>query len=159
MRLQIRDDVFLFLSEADFMVPHRMHSKLTSGQQLRMLQSMRAAWTEQQERQAMIIPAFERLKDVPAAPDAPGVCAPDTAATKPSSTCFLYGDYDVPVTKASLHAMVEDGRASFFYKHTVRSALVGRARVQGDEQSSCSSAVTRMRPWRAVRGRTRVLLP
>ena len=102
------------------MVPHNLHGKLTSGHTLRALEAMRGAWLTRQERHAMILPAFERVASVPATTEDNERCAASSALVWWNSACFMYGDYDVPITKAALRDMVTEGRAAVFYENVVR---------------------------------------
>ena len=119
--MQVRDDVFVFLAEPDFMLPPRLHAKLTSGHSSSFLQEAQQVWTKRQQRTAVILPAFERLRNVPAAPDADRRCAVHSHGQRGKQECFMRGGFDVPLTKLELIAMVADGRVAPFHEAAVRA--------------------------------------
>jgi hypothetical protein len=121
--MQVHPDHFVFLSEADFLVPNRMHQKLASGASGSLLDSMRAAWAQRGERHAMIVPAFERLAGVAPAEGASKRCARAGAQLWPQSRCLLYQGFDVPLVKAELQAMVNAQSIAVFHEGTVCSQV------------------------------------
>ena len=117
--LQIPEDKFAYLVDADFVFPDNFASLLTTGASGRLLVEMRDAWVHGQNRTAMIVPAFERFADLPAPSSAQ--CAAAADAITPLSECWMYGQYEVPLTRATLQRMVhEDHTAGGFFSARVR---------------------------------------
>lgn len=79
---------------------------------------MRRAWLDEGNRTAMIIPAFERIADTPAADQQR--CAASVQDVSDESECWMYSQYDVPLTRAVLTRMVEvDKTAGGFFSARV----------------------------------------
>ena len=114
--VQVPEDRFAYLVDADFVFPANFASSLTSGRSAAQLQALRAEWAQRGQRGAMVIPAFERLHNISAAH--PAGCALSVADIEANSSCRLHGEYDVPLTKAKLRSMVETDQsvAGFFAK-------------------------------------------
>lgn len=119
--VQIPDSKFAFLVDADFVFPANFSATLTYGVSGQMLDSMRSEWNVSLNRTAMIVPAFERHADVAAPAASATACAPSVAAIQHESQCWMYGKYDVPLTKERLQHMVRaDKTVSGFYIERVR---------------------------------------
>ena len=116
LNAQVPEDRFAYLVDADFVFPASFASSLTSGRSAAQLQALRAAWEQRGQRGAMVIPAFERLHNVSAAH--PAGCASSVTDIEADSSCWMYGEFDVPLTKAKLRSMVETDQsvAGFFAK-------------------------------------------
>lgn len=133
--VQVPDDSFAFLVDADFVLMKDFATKLKQGAPGSLLRYAADAWTERSERHAVIVPAFQREPDdslpgeekvkLPNA-DATHACAPSLQDIEPGSDCWMYNQYDVPLTKDALHRMLDDGSITGFYEDkvcTVQHAL------------------------------------
>lgn len=59
--MQVPSGVFVFLNDIDFVPTPTLHSELTEGKLKSELQRMRSAFFKSQTREALVLPAFERL--------------------------------------------------------------------------------------------------
>ena len=117
--LQVPEDSFAFLVDADFVLVKDFAAKLKTGAPGALLRYAAAAWEERSERHAVIVPAFQREFEEEGAVHPQHACAPSIEEIQSDSECWAYNQYDVPLTKAALHRMLEDGSVTGFYEAKV----------------------------------------
>jgi hypothetical protein len=117
--MQVPKGSFAFLVDADFVLVKDFAEKLKTGAAGTLLRYAADAWNKRSERHAVIIPAFQREPDM-GVPADDSTCAPSLKAIKPDSDCWMFNQYDVPLTKAALQRMLTNGSITGFYEETVR---------------------------------------
>ena len=105
--------------DADFVLENDFATKLKTGAPGALLRHAAAAWEERSERHAVIVPAFQREFEEEGAVHEEYACAQSLEEIQSDSECWVYNQYDVPLTKAALHRMLEDGSATGFYEPKV----------------------------------------
>lgn len=94
-------------------------AKLKTGAPGALLRYAAHAWEERSERHAVIVPAFQREPEEERAVHVDHACVPSLEEIRPDSECWMYNQYDVPLTKTALHRMLEDGSITGFYEDKV----------------------------------------
>jgi hypothetical protein len=120
--LQVPEDSFAFLVDADFVLVKDFAAKLKTGAPGTLLRYASDAWKHRSERHAVIIPAFQREPEDEETHDV-HACAPSLKDIQADSDCWMYNQYDVPLTEAALQRMLTDGSITGFYEDRVRSVF------------------------------------
>lgn len=119
--MQVPEDSFAFLVDADFVLVKDFAAKLKQGTSGSLLRYVANAWKERSERHAVIVPAFQREPEEDGDTHEEHACASSLAEITPDSDCWRYDRYEAPLTQTALHRMLEDGSITGFYEDKVRS--------------------------------------
>lgn len=117
--MQVPDKSFAFLVDADFVLVKDFASKLQQGDSATLLRYSEKAWQEHSERHAVIIPAFQREPERTENEGGERKCASSLGKIQPDSDCWMYNEYEVPLTQGALKRMLESGSVSGFYEEKV----------------------------------------
>ena len=119
--VQVPDQAFAFLVDADLVPPVSLLQTLTKARSAAKLRQMQQLWLRHRARHALIVPAFERKANVCVSSARAQSCASSKDASINRADCWMYGAYDVPSTKADLTYMVDTLKSIVgFYDEVVR---------------------------------------
>lgn len=114
--VQVPSGVFAFLIDVDFVPTPTLHADLTEGKWKTTLQQMYSAYFESQTREALVLPAFERLTKQG------GGTTPWPHACEEKHGCKLIHGMALPRTFESLRAVLQKEKVvDIFDRQHVRS--------------------------------------
>lgn len=143
------EDSFAFLVDADFVLVKDFAAKLKTGVPGSLLRYSANAWQERSERHAVIVPAFQREPEEASGstPQGQNECAPTLEAIKVDSDCWMYNQYDVPLTESALHRMLGDGSITGFYEDKVRCTRPDACVISTKAQHLSASRIGAVPVW------------
>jgi len=124
---QVPSGAFVFLNDIDFLPTPHLHEQLTSGRWQHELLRMRSAFFNDHKREALVVPAFERLA-AKAGKGQPPKAMPWKGPCRKSDGCEMVDGMALPRTFDMLRTMLqEETVVDIFHRKQVCSRPHGSA--------------------------------
>lgn len=120
--IQVPSGAFVFLNDIDFLPTPNLHQELVAGKWKTELRRMRSAFLEDGDREALVVPAFERLAAEGKGRQSPKA-TPWKAPCRKSEGCEIVNDMALPRTFDMLRTMLQkETVVDIFHRKQVRAS-------------------------------------